>query len=294
MHRADEDDVHARARVRVVGVWRRLRTDTGRGGSEEEEGGWRRRWREGGRGGASPGGEGRRGAARVPGRSAPPPARRASAPSLVTRATHAGDAARAVQPGEAGGETGAAAPRHATSRSEIACLQVWPSHRDCAVSRRHVGSRVTGIQPRTRGARSRCTTSRARARCRPRRRSPCALSRPLRPFARCLARRTAVAVRDGTPGWPSVPRPLGARDPLARPSSRAERRPPAERAPRVPRAPPASRDVRAFAENDGRGPNPNEVDGPTFGGEMVGVGIFLFVAFQFFVLAFVDFPFQVR
>lgn len=66
---------------------------------------------------------------------------------------------------------------------------------------------------------------------------------------------------------------------------------------RVPRATacaPRRRDVRAFAENDGRGPNPNEVDGPTFGGEMVGVGIFLFVAFQFFVLAFVDFPFQVR
>ena len=30
----------------------------------------------------------------------------------------------------------------------------------------------------------------------------------------------------------------------------------------------------------------------SFGGEMVGVGIFLLVAVQFFVLAFVDFPFQ--
>jgi hypothetical protein len=29
-------------------------------------------------------------------------------------------------------------------------------------------------------------------------------------------------------------------------------------------------------------------------GEMVGVGIFLLIAFQFFVLAFVDFPFQAR
>merc|ERR1712086_967371 len=55
------------------------------------------------------------------------------------------------------------------------------------------------------------------------------------------------------------------------------------------------RDVRVFAENDGRGPNPNEVDGPVkFGGEMVGVGIFLLIAIQFFVLAFVDFPFQAR
>jgi hypothetical protein len=55
------------------------------------------------------------------------------------------------------------------------------------------------------------------------------------------------------------------------------------------------RDVRVFAENDGRGPNPNDVDGPVkFGGEMVGVGIFLLIAFQFFVLAFVDFPFQAR
>lgn len=54
-------------------------------------------------------------------------------------------------------------------------------------------------------------------------------------------------------------------------------------------------DVRAFAENDGRGPNPNDVDGPVaFGGEMVGVGIFLLIAFQFFVLAFVDFPIQSR
>ena len=52
------------------------------------------------------------------------------------------------------------------------------------------------------------------------------------------------------------------------------------------------RDVRARAENDGRGPNPNEVEGVSFGGEMVGVGIFLLVAVQFFVLAFVDFPFQ--
>lgn len=52
------------------------------------------------------------------------------------------------------------------------------------------------------------------------------------------------------------------------------------------------RHVRVRAENDGRGPNPNEVDGVQFGGEMVGVGIFLFIAFQFFVLAFVDFPFQ--
>jgi hypothetical protein len=52
------------------------------------------------------------------------------------------------------------------------------------------------------------------------------------------------------------------------------------------------RDVRARAENDGRGPNPNEVEGVSFGGEMVGVGIFLLIAFQFFILAFVDFPFQ--
>jgi hypothetical protein len=47
-------------------------------------------------------------------------------------------------------------------------------------------------------------------------------------------------------------------------------------------------------ENDGRGPNPNDVGGVEFGGEMVGVGIFLLIAFQFFVLAFVDFPFQAR
>ena len=46
--------------------------------------------------------------------------------------------------------------------------------------------------------------------------------------------------------------------------------------------------------NDGRGPNPNDVGGVEFGGEMVGVGIFLLIAFQFFVLAFVDFPFQAR
>lgn len=66
---------------------------------------------------------------------------------------------------------------------------------------------------------------------------------------------------------------------------------------RVPRATacaPRRRDVRAFAENDGRGPNPNDVGGVEFGGEMVGVGIFLLIAFQFFVLAFVDFPFQAR
>jgi hypothetical protein len=57
---------------------------------------------------------------------------------------------------------------------------------------------------------------------------------------------------------------------------------------------PRRRDVRAYAENDGRGPNPNDVGGVEFGGEMVGVGIFLLIAFQFFVLAFVDFPFQAR
>ena len=115
---------------------------------------------------------------------------------------------------------------------------------------------------------------------------------PARVRSRAPARRTAVAVRDGTPGCPSVPRPLGARPPRASFVARRAATPPAS-SPRSPRAA-ASRDVRAFAENDGRGPNPNEVDGPTFGGEMVGVGIFLFVAFQFFVLAFVDFPFQVR
>lgn len=50
---------------------------------------------------------------------------------------------------------------------------------------------------------------------------------------------------------------------------------------------PKMRNVRARAENDGRGKNPNEMEGPvTFGGEMVGVGIFLLIAFQFFVLAF--------
>lgn len=57
---------------------------------------------------------------------------------------------------------------------------------------------------------------------------------------------------------------------------------------------PRRREVRAYAENDGRGPNPNDVGGVEFGGEMVGVGIFLLIAFQFFVLAFVDFPFQAR
>ena len=61
-----------------------------------------------------------------------------------------------------------------------------------------------------------------------------------------------------------------------------------------PKCAPRRRDVRAYAENDGRGPNPNDVGGVEFGGEMVGVGIFLLIAFQFFVLAFVDFPFQAR
>jgi hypothetical protein len=32
--------------------------------------------------------------------------------------------------------------------------------------------------------------------------------------------------------------------------------------------------------------------GIEFGGELIGVGIFCFIAFQFFVLAFIDFPIQ--
>jgi hypothetical protein len=91
----------------------------------------------------------------------------------------------------------------------------------------------------------------------------------------------------------------------ARPSARRAARPASSTAKPVvafarrlqradPKCAPRRRDVRAYAENDGRGPNPNDVGGVEFGGEMVGVGIFLLIAFQFFVLAFVDFPFQAR